>query len=79
MVIYRCKEKMKVVLTWKKGGKVVDKMLLVISIIIIIIGLCSDAVNHNMKYPESTNPNVIRNKKACDEIIARVAREKGNR
>lgn len=49
--------------------------LTVLAIIVIIIGLCGDYKNHHMKYSESTNPNVIRNKKACEEIYARTRKE----
>lgn len=54
-------------------------MYLMLAIIVIIIGLCNDYSHHNRKYPEPTNPNMVRNKKACDEIIARVARENGKK
>ena len=49
--------------------------LTALAIVVIIIGLYGDYVNHNKKYPESTNPNVIRNQKACEEIYARTRKE----
>jgi len=48
--------------------KGVGEMLVVISIIIIIIGLCGDAVNHNKKYPEPKNPYLRENARRCQEI-----------
>ena len=42
--------------------------LTVLAVIVIIIGLCSDYKNHNMKYPEPKNPYLRENSKRCEEI-----------
>ena len=42
--------------------------LTVLALIVIIIGLCSDYKNHNMKYPEPKNPYLKENSKRCEEI-----------
>lgn len=42
--------------------------LTVLAVIVIIIGLCSDYKNHNMRYPEPKNPYLRENSKRCEEI-----------